>query len=189
MPRTFAACLKGLWRSHARRFSTLLKRHIVRPFSSYERNMPKRSAGLLMFRRGAGGLEVFLIHPGGPYWTHKDEGAWSVPKGEYGDEEEPLAAAQREFEEETGARADGPFIPLSPVQQARGKTVTAWAFEGDLDPADLRSNVFSLEWPPHSGKMQEFPEADRGAWFSLPVAVTKIVPAQKPLLDELAAKG
>lgn len=150
--------------------------------------MPKRSAGLLMFRRGAQGPEVFLIHPGGPYWTHKDDGAWSIPKGEYGDDEEPFAAAQREFQEETGAHAAGPFIPLTPIQQSRGKWVTAWAFEGDLDPRDLCSNVFSLEWPPRSGKMQEFPEADRGAWFALHLAATKIVPAQKPMLDELATK-
>ena len=149
--------------------------------------MPKTSAGLLMFRRGTGGLEVFLVHPGGPFWAGKDEGAWSIPKGELAAGEEPLAAARREFEEETGCRAAGPFIPLTPITQRGGKVVHAWAVEGECDPAQLRSNVFSLEWPPKSGRYQQFPEVDHAGWFSVSVALLKINPAQRGFITELAA--
>jgi predicted NUDIX family NTP pyrophosphohydrolase len=147
--------------------------------------MPKQSAGLLMFRLRDGEPEVLLVHPGGPFWATKDEGAWSIPKGEFPAEEQPLAAAQREFEEETGCRARGPFIPLTPVTQRSGKLVHAWAVEGDCNAAQLRSNVFSLEWPPKSGRRQEFPEVDRAEWFSVPVALRKINPAQRAFLTEL----
>jgi predicted NUDIX family NTP pyrophosphohydrolase len=147
--------------------------------------MPKQSAGLLMFRLRDGEPEVLLVHPGGPFWATKDEGAWSIPKGEFPAEEQPLAAAQREFEEETGCRARGPFIPLTPVTQRSGKLVHAWAVEGDCNAALLRSNVFSLEWPPKSGRRQEFPEVDRAEWFSVPVALRKINPAQRAFLTEL----
>jgi predicted NUDIX family NTP pyrophosphohydrolase len=148
--------------------------------------MAKQSAGLLMFRVTSGQLEVFLVHPGGPFWAKKDLGAWSIPKGEFSPDEEPLAAAQREFEEETGCQANGPFIPLAVITQRGGKRVQAWAVEGDCDPAQLRSNVFSLEWPPKSGKQQEFPEVDRAEWFSVSVALEKILPGQRDFVIELA---
>src|SRR5262252_3749819 len=127
--------------------------------------MAKLSAGLLMYRRREGGLEVFLVHPGGPFWAKKDLGAWSIPKGEYDEGEEPLAAARREFEEETGIQPEGHFVPLKTIKQPGGKTVLAWAFEGDADVAAIKSNTFSMEWPPHSGKQQDFPEVDRAGWF------------------------
>jgi predicted NUDIX family NTP pyrophosphohydrolase len=148
--------------------------------------MPKTSAGLLMFRRKAQRLEVLLIHPGGPFWSRKDDGAWSIPKGEIGDDEEPLDAARREVREETGASPGGTFLPLTSIRQAGGKTVHAWAIESDFDPANLISNTFSMEWPPRSGRQQTFPEADRAAWFPLDVARRKILKGQIPLLDELA---
>ncbi len=144
-----------------------------------------RSAGLLLYRRPEGRLEVFLIHPGGPLFAKKDAGFWSIPKGEYELDEPPLEAARREFEEETGFRAEGEFLPLAPIRQKSGKLVTAWAVEGDADPAVLNSNTFRLEWPPGSGVLREYPEVDRGAWFSLPEARQKINAAQIPLLDEL----
>jgi predicted NUDIX family NTP pyrophosphohydrolase len=144
-----------------------------------------RSAGLLLYRRREGRLEVFLIHPGGPLFAKKDAGFWSIPKGEYEEDEPPLEAARREFEEETGFRPEGEFLPLAPIRQKSGKLVTAWAVEGDADPAALHSNTFLLEWPPSSGARREFPEVDRGDWFSLPAAREKINPAQIPLLDEL----
>lgn len=147
--------------------------------------MAKQSAGLLMFRVRSGELEVFLAHMGGPFWSRKDQGAWSIPKGEFAEGEEPLAAAQREFEEETGCRASGPFIPLTPITQRGGKRVHAWAVAGDCDPAQLRSNTFSIEWPPKSGKQQEFPEVDRAEWFKAPVALGKILTAQRELIVEL----
>jgi predicted NUDIX family NTP pyrophosphohydrolase len=149
--------------------------------------MSKISAGLLMYRRRAGALEVFLVHPGGPFWARKDAGAWSIPKGELGRTEEPLAVARREFTEETGFRAEGDVQPLAPITQAGGKVVHAFALEGDADPATLQSNTFSIEWPPRSGRQQTFPEVDRAAWFSLDVARQKINPAQAALLDELEA--
>ena len=149
--------------------------------------MPKRSAGLLMYRRSGGHVEVLLVHPGGPFWANKDLGAWTIPKGEYGDDEEPLSAAIREFQEETGLVASGPFRALAPIRQRGGKIVDAWAFEGDADPGALKSNSFSLEWPRGSGRMREFPEVDRAGWFSIDDARRRILPAQAGFLDELAS--
>ena len=147
----------------------------------------KQSAGLLVYRRRNGGLEVLLVHPGGPYWAKKDEGAWSIPKGEFEQGEEPLQAAKREFREETGLSVDGEFRPLQPVRERTGKTVHAFAVEAGLDAASIRSNTFELEWPPKSGRMQEFPEIDRAAWFSLDEARAKIHAGQAGLLDQLTA--
>ncbi len=141
-----------------------------------------------MYRGGAGGLEVLLAHPGGPFWAKKDEGVWSIPKGEFEDTEDPLAAAGREFEEETGMAPRGDFIPLTPLRQQSGKVVFAWAVKGDLDPASLRSNMFSLEWPPGSGRMREFPEVDRLVWLTVAAATRKILPGQAPFLRELTEK-
>ncbi|MBS1825773.1 MAG: NUDIX domain-containing protein [Acidobacteria bacterium] len=148
--------------------------------------MPKPSAGILLFRRTPQ-LEVFLIHPGGPYLARKDLGAWSIPKGEYDPPEQPLDAAIREFTEETGFPIQGPFIPLPEIRQAGGKFVKAWAVEGDCDPAQLHSNTFTLEWPPRSGRIREYPEVDRGGWFSLELAAAKINPAQAVWLTQLPA--
>jgi predicted NUDIX family NTP pyrophosphohydrolase len=147
--------------------------------------MPARSAGLLPFRRTARGLEVLLVHPGGPFWARRDEGAWSLAKGELEPGEEPLAAAVREVEEETGFRLEGPYLPLGEVVQRGGKRVVAWAVEGELDPAALRSQPFSIEWPPRSGRLREFPEVDRAAWFALPEARRRLLPSQLPFLDAL----
>lgn len=147
--------------------------------------MPKKSAGLLMYRRKNGVLQVFLVHPGGPFWEKKDLGAWSIPKGEYTPEEDPLSAAQREFHEETGLKAHGPFTPLTPLKQPSGKIIQAWAFEGDCDPKSIKSNTFSMEWSPRSGNVQEFPEIDRGEWFDLEEATQKIQPGQVGFLLEL----
>lgn len=149
--------------------------------------MRKRSAGLIMFRRLKDKLEVFLVHPGGPIWAKKDEGAWTAPKGEYEDGEDPLAAARREFEEETGFKATGAFLNLGTIKQKSGKRVTAWAFEGDCDPAKLKSNTCEIEWPPHSGRHLEIPEVDRGRWFSIEQARQYIREEQRPLLDNLCA--
>jgi predicted NUDIX family NTP pyrophosphohydrolase len=144
------------------------------------------SAGILLYRRKETVLQFFLIHPGGPYFAGKDASYWSIPKGLIEEGEDPLAAARREFEEETGcACPGGPFIPLAPVQQKGGKTVLAWAVEGDCDPTSVTSNSFSLEWPPRSGRMQTFPEVDRAGWFSLDEGKRKINPAQATLLTEL----
>jgi predicted NUDIX family NTP pyrophosphohydrolase len=148
--------------------------------------MPKASAGLLMFRRCGDELEVFLVHPGGPFWTRRDQGAWSIPKGEFAPGEDPLAAARREFEEETGIWPEGEFIPLSPRRQASGKVVHAWAFEGDCDPTAIVSNTFAMEWPPRSGRRQQFPEVDRAAWFPLGEAKQKLLAGQAGLVEELA---
>jgi predicted NUDIX family NTP pyrophosphohydrolase len=147
--------------------------------------MPKTSAGILLYKRKDGVLRVFLVHPGGPFFAKKEAGAWSVPKGEIDEGEDALAAAKREFEEETGCRPGGEFIPLSEVMQKSGKIVRAWAVEGDCDAQTIRSNTFSLEWPPKSGRMQEFPEADRAGWFTVGEAKEKINPAQIALLEEL----
>lgn len=147
--------------------------------------MAKTSAGLLMFRRTPE-IEVFLVHPGGPFWAKKDLGSWSLPKGEYAEGEAAMDAALREFGEETGLRPGGPYLPLGQIRQASGKVVTAWAFEGECDAAAIRSNLFSMEWPRGSGKMCEFPEVDRGEWFGLAAAREKINPAQVPFLDRLA---
>jgi len=154
--------------------------------------MTKRSAGILLYRRQSSGLEVFLIHPGGPFWAKKD--SWSIPKGEYGSDhgadETALAAARREFQEETGSplALDLPndrFIPLGVIHQPAGKEVTAWAVEGDFDPATLVSNTCMVEWPPRTGRQIEIPEADRGAWFDLPTARKKIFRGQESFLDRL----
>jgi predicted NUDIX family NTP pyrophosphohydrolase len=147
--------------------------------------MPKRSAGLLMFRRRKQRLEIFLIHPGGPYFAAKDKGAWGIPKGVYESGEEPLAAARREFTEETGFPAEGDFLPLGEIRQKGGKLVTAWAFEGDCDPAALASNTCEIEWPPRSGRTITIPEVDAGRWFSLPEAREFMREDQQPLLDRL----
>ena len=146
----------------------------------------KSSAGLLLYRIREAAIEVLLVHPGGPYWKNKDEGAWSIPKGEFLPEEDPLAAARREFFEETGVAIEGELRALKPLRQPGGKIVHAWAVEADLDPATIVSNTFEIEWPPRSGRLQSFPEIDRGAWFSLPEARRKILRGQVPLLEELA---
>lgn len=146
----------------------------------------KQSAGILAYRWREGLLEVFLVHPGGPYWSAKDEGVWSIPKGEYTAPEEPLMAARREFQEETGLPLSGQCIALPAVRQASGKQVLAWAVEApDLDPTQVRSNCFTLEWPPRSGQQREFPEVDRAAWFVLAEAERKLNPGQRPLLQSL----
>jgi predicted NUDIX family NTP pyrophosphohydrolase len=147
----------------------------------------KTSAGLLMYRRTDGVLQVLLAHPGGPFWRNKDDGAWTLPKGEYEAPEEALVAARREFAEETGFEAAGPFLPLGEVKQKSGKRVAAWAFCGDCEPGTLRSNSFEMEWPPKSGQRQSFPEVDRVQWLTLDDARSKILPAQRELLDRLEA--
>lgn len=147
--------------------------------------MATRSAGILMFRRREGEIEVLLVHPGGPFWARRDEGAWSIPKGELVSGEDPLAAARREFEEETGLAVDGDLTPLGPVKQAGGKEVFAWALEGDCDPATIGSNTFSMEWPPRSGRRREFPEIDRAAWFTLEEARKRVLGGQVGLIDQL----
>jgi predicted NUDIX family NTP pyrophosphohydrolase len=149
--------------------------------------MAKLSAGLLMYRLREGhGLEVFLVHPGGPFWVKKDLGAWSISKGEYAEGEPPLAAARREFQEETGFVAEGDFLELGTVRQAGGKFVSAWAFAGDCDPAQLVSNRCTIEWPPRSGRMIEIPEVDRGGWFSIAAARERILKSQVVFIDRLA---
>jgi predicted NUDIX family NTP pyrophosphohydrolase len=148
--------------------------------------MAKKSAGLLMFRTRSGRLEFLLVHLGGPFWTKKDAGAWFVPKGEISSGEDELAAARRELKEETGLEPAGPFLPLGSIKHKSGKTVVAWGFEGDCDPARLKSNTFQMEWPPRSGKMQEFPEVDRAAFFSLDEAREKIHPVEFAFLTRLA---
>jgi predicted NUDIX family NTP pyrophosphohydrolase len=143
------------------------------------------SAGVLLYRIRAGTPEVFLVHPGGPYWQHKDAGAWSIPKGEVEDGADPLAAAQREFHEETGSRVSGEFVALTPLKQRSGKLVHAWAVKGDIDAASIASNSFSIEWPPRSGQQREFPEVDRGEWFTIAAAREKISAGQRGFLDQL----
>jgi predicted NUDIX family NTP pyrophosphohydrolase len=145
----------------------------------------RQSAGVLMYRVGARGLEVLLVHPGGPFWKNRDAGAWSIPKGEHDEAEEPLDAAKRELAEETGLRPEGAFVALDPVRQKSGKLVRAWAVEGDCDPRAIRSNTFSMEWPPRSDRTAEFPEVDRAEWFAVDEARRRILPAQAPLLDQL----
>jgi predicted NUDIX family NTP pyrophosphohydrolase len=150
--------------------------------------MPKESAGLVMYRVLSGRLEFLLVHPGGPFWKNKDAGAWSIPKGELEPGEEPFAAAQREFEEELGFKPSGPFIALAPVRQKSGKLVRAWAFEGNCDPAAITCNTFEMEWPPRSGRLQQFPEVDRAGFFDFGQAAERINPGQLPLLHELTRK-
>lgn len=147
--------------------------------------MPKSSAGLLLYRIRAGLLEVLLVHPGGPFWAKKDLGAWTIPKGEVEPEEDRLAAAQREFEEELGFSPSGEFMPLGAVTQKAGKVVQAWALEGDCDPNEIKSNSFVIEWPLRSGKQRSFPEVDRAAFFGIEQAKSKINPAQVELLSRL----
>jgi len=145
----------------------------------------KRSAGILLYRLAETGLELLLVHPGGPFWARKDLGAWSIPKGEYSEGEDALAAARREFEEETGAHADGAFLPLGELVQGGGKIVTAFALAGDFDPGALKSNTFALEWPPRSGRTASFPEVDRAQWFSPSEAEAKILKGQRALIARL----
>ena len=148
--------------------------------------MARSSAGILLFRTRSGTPEVLLVHPGGPFWARRDAGAWSIPKGEHGDEEDPLQCALREFAEETGSALEpAELIELGTIRQKAGKLVTAWAAEGDLDPATVTSNTFNIQWPPRSGRMAEFPEVDRAEWFALAQAREKLVPAQAELVDRL----
>ena len=147
--------------------------------------MPKQSAGILLYRNKATQIEVFLVHPGGPFFKNKDDGVWSIPKGEFLEDEDALAAAKREFLEETGRTIDGDFIPLHPVQLKSGKIIHAWAVEGDVDAALITSNLFEMEWPPKSGRLQSFHEVDRAAWFAPDAAKIKLNPAQVKLVEEL----
>lgn len=145
----------------------------------------KQSAGILLYRTANKQLEFFLVHPGGPFWKNKDEGAWSIPKGEIDEGEEPLAVAKRESKEETGGSIEGEFMPLTPIKQKSRKLVHAWAVEGDIDASIIISNTFSLEWPPHSGKFIDVPEVDRAEWFDTDTAMQKINPAQVAFIEEL----
>jgi len=147
--------------------------------------MPQVSAGLVMYRKSGSSLEVFLVHPGGPFWAKKDEGAWSIPKGLVEKGEDKLGAAKREFAEETSVVPSGPFIELGEIRQKSGKQVYAWAFEGNCDPPSIKSNTFSLEWPPKSGRMSEFPEIDRGKFFAIAEARRKINPQQAEFVNRL----
>ena len=150
--------------------------------------MATRSAGLILYRHRNGALEVLLAHPGGPYWRNKDLGAWTIPKGEVARDEDELAAAQREFREETGFQPHGPFLDVGQVKQKSGKIVRAWAFEGDCDPRNITSNTYEVEWPPRSGKHIQCPEVDRAEFFSIEEARRKILPAQAGFLDALIAR-
>lgn len=150
--------------------------------------MPKRSAGLLVYRQKKNNVEVLLVHPGGPFWAKKDEGVWSIPKGEIEGDEEPLAVAKREFTEEIGSSIDGIFTPLEPIRQPSGKIVVAWAIEADLNIETLVSNTFVMEWPPKSGRMQEFPEVDKAEWFPVGVAMIKILKGHQGLITQLEVK-
>jgi predicted NUDIX family NTP pyrophosphohydrolase len=145
----------------------------------------KTSAGILMYRLRSGPPEVFLVHPGGPFWQKKDLGAWSIPKGEFDEGVDALTAARREFLEETGSEATGQFVPLTPLKQPSGKIVHAWAVEGDIDAASVMSNTFLMEWPPHSGQQRQFPEVDRGEWFTIAAAKEKLIPGQRGFLVQL----
>jgi len=150
--------------------------------------MGKESAGILLYRLKNKFLEIFLVHPGGPFWAKKDLGAWSIPKGEFTKDENPMDAAKREFQEELGIDCTGEFIPLTPIKQKGGKIVYAWALKGDIAPNQIKSNTFEMEWPPRSGKKQEFPEIDKGEWFNVSDAKQKINTRQSVLIDELISK-
>ena len=149
--------------------------------------MAKKSAGLLLFRHRGSDIEILLAHPGGPFWAKKDDGAWSIPKGIVDDHEDPLVAAVRECHEELGISVSGDFHALAPLKQPGGKVVLAWAVEADFDPRTLKSNTFEMEWPPRSGRRQEFPKIDQAAWFSPPAARLKILKGQAPFIDQLLA--
>ncbi|MFD1981145.1 NUDIX domain-containing protein [Mesorhizobium newzealandense] len=150
--------------------------------------MAKRSAGLLIYRQAEGSLRVLLVHPGGPFWAKKDDGAWSIPKGLVGENEDALTAAQRETEEELGIKVDGPFARLGDYRQPGGKIVMTWSVEAriDIDVAAIKSNTFTMEWPPRSGSMKKFPEVDRAGWFTLPEAAVKVLAGQRPMLSDFA---
>ena len=148
----------------------------------------RKSAGILLYRVNENIPEVFLIHPGGPFWAKKDEGAWSIPKGEFNDDEDALSAAKREFEEETGTSLSGNFIALTPVMQKAGKQVYAWALESNIDASAIQSNTFKIEWPPKSGRWKSYPEVDKASWFDVEIAKQKINPAQVAFIDELIGK-
>ena len=151
--------------------------------------MPKKqSAGIVAYRMRSEAPELFLVHPGGPFWARKDDGAWSIPKGEFVEGEEKLQAARREFTEETGLSLDGTFRELAPIKQPGGKLIHAWAIEQDLDASAIRSNLFTLEWPPRSGRRQEFPEVDRAAWFAWPLALRKVLKGQRPILIQVLGR-
>jgi predicted NUDIX family NTP pyrophosphohydrolase len=150
--------------------------------------LAKLSAGVVLFRKRPTGLQALLVHPGGPFWKKKDLGAWSIPKGEYTEPEDPLVAAKREFAEETGIQLDGDFLPLGSFKQPSGKMISAWALEGDCSVADIRSNTFTIEWPPKSGRQQEFPEIDRAQWFDLAEAQKRILRGQVAILDHLKSQ-
>jgi predicted NUDIX family NTP pyrophosphohydrolase len=150
--------------------------------------MPKQAAGILVYRKKNKCVEAFLVHPGGPLHKNKDLGSWQIPKGEFENDEQPFDAAKREFKEETGQEVDGNFFELKPVKYKSGKIVYAWAVEGNVDEKKIASNLFSMEWPPRSGRQQEFPEVDRGEWFSIVDARRKILPALVPFLEELEEK-
>ena len=150
--------------------------------------MPKQSAGLLLFRVVASHLEVLLVHPGGPFWAKKDDGSWSIPKGEFAQTEDPFEAAKREFKEELGSLVTGEAILLKPLRQPSGKIIYAWGVRGDFDPATMKSNTFTMEWPPKSGQKREFPEIDKAGWFPIEVAMRKIVKGQSDFIDQLKEK-
>jgi predicted NUDIX family NTP pyrophosphohydrolase len=150
--------------------------------------VPQHSAGILAYRRGRSGIELFLVHPGGPYWAKKDDAAWSIPKGLFDEREDPLAAAKREFNEETGSQIHGAFIPLGQFRQPGGKIVTAFAVEADIDESSITSNQFEMEWPPGSGKRRGYPEVDRAAWFDVETARRKAHKGQVPIIDALARR-
>lgn len=150
--------------------------------------MPRLSAGILLYRHTPAGVEVFLVHPGGPYWAKKDDGAWTIPKGECRPGEDALAAAQREFAEETGLTIEGDLAALGSFRQSSAKVVEVWAMEGDADPERLASNTFAMEWPPRSGRMRDFPEVDRAGWFSPAEAAHKILKGQVPILEALTER-
>lgn len=147
--------------------------------------MSKKSAGLLLYRMQNHILQFFLVHPGCPFWKNKDLGAWSIPKGEFPDDKDPLQAAKREFEEETGLKSPEKFLALTPLKQKSGKLVIAWAAHANVNPEHIHSNLFELEWPPHSGKKQVFPEIDKAEWFDVHTAKEKIIPGQLPFIEEL----